>query len=211
MSNLLYKELRLSVHWFFFLLPILLACLMFIPGWIYSFVFMYFFWISISQICAGYTARQDNSFNAMLPVTKKSIVQAKISAILIIQGIHIVTALIFGMIHNRLYGQANWFFDINVAFFGMMILLYAIFNILFFPQYFKTAYFFGKPVILGVVVTLIYSFILEFGVFKYEFMRNIFEGDISTQWIIVAIALVLSALLMFITVKKSIHNYESIR
>ena len=42
-------------------------------------------------------------------------------------------------------------------------------------------------------------------------MRNIFEGDVMIQWIIVGIALALSALLMFIAVKKSIHNYESIR
>jgi len=78
MKNLVYKELRLSINSFLFVLPILLACLMFIPYWIYTFVFMYFFWITITQICAGYIAKEDNSFNAMIPVTKKDIVKSKI-------------------------------------------------------------------------------------------------------------------------------------
>ena len=210
MRNLVYKELKLSINWFFYILPVLLACLMFIPQWIYSFVFMYFFWITISQICAGYISKEDNSFNAMLPVTKRDIVKSKIAAILIVEGIHLGTGIIFGIIHNQLYGMFNFFTDINIAFFGMMFLMYAIFNLVFMPMYFKTAYFFGKPVIWGVVVTLVYAFLLEYGNFQYQFMRDIFEGDISTQWIVVGVAMVLTVILTLITIKKSIHNFESI-
>lgn len=210
MSNLLYKELKLSIHKFFFILPFMLACLMFIPQWIYTFVFMYFFWITASQICGGYIAREDNSFNAMLPVTKKEIVQSKITAFIIIESVHLAVGIVFGILHNALYGQFNWFFDINVAFFAVMITMYALFNVIFLPQYFKTAYFFGKPVIAGIVVTLIYAFVFEYGVFQYQFMRDIFEGELVTQFIILAVSLVISSLLMFITYKQSIKNYEEI-
>lgn len=210
MANLLYKELKLSIHWFFYVLPFMLACLMFIPQWIYSLVFMYFFWMSISQICAGYIAKEDNSFNAMLPVTKREIAKSKIAAILIVEGIHLVSGIILGLVHNAIYGNWNLFMDINLAFFGVIFLMYAIFNIVFMPMYFKTAYFFGKPVIYGVVVTLIYAFAFEYGAIRFEFMRNIFEGELGTQFIVAGISLVLVGLLSYITIKKSISNYESI-
>lgn len=209
MMNLLYKELKLSIHWFFYILPVLLACLMFIPQWIYSFVFMYFFWITITQIGAGYIAKEDNSFTAMLPVTKREIVLSKITAILIVEGIHIGTGIIFGIIHNQIYPVWNFFQDINLAFFSMMILMYAIFNLVFMPLYFKTAYYFGKPVIYGVVVTLIYAFLFEYGSIKYQFMRDVFEGTMTVQWIVTAIAITLTVVLTWITIKKSVQNYES--
>ena len=188
----------------------MLACLMFIPQWIYTFVFMYFFWITITQICAGYIAKEDNSFNAMLPVTKTEIVKSKIAAILIVEGIHLGTGIIFGIIHNQIYGSFNFFTDLNFAFFGMMILMYAIFNLVFLPLYFKTAYFFGRPVIYGVVVTLVYAFLLEYGNFQYQFKRDIFEGSIQSQLIVAGVAAVVTVLLTLFTVKQSIRNYESI-
>jgi len=211
MKNLIYKELKISVNKFFFILPVLLGLLMFIPNWIFTIVFMYFFWISMSSIYSGYIAKRDNSFNAMLPVSKKEIVLSKIYTLFILEGVHLVVGIFFGIIHNLIYGQWNFFFDINVAFFGLMVLLYAIFNIVFLPMYFKTGYFFGKPIIYGVVVTFIYGFILEYSVTRYQEVRDIFEGDISTQFIVLLVGVILSLVLTVITIRKSIYNYESIK
>ena len=210
MRNLVYKEFKLSISWFFYVLPFMLACLMFIPQWIYTFVFMYFFWITIIQICAGYIAREDNGFNAMLPVTKREIVLSKISAILIIEGIHILAGVIFGIIHNQLYGSYNFFMDINIAFFGVMIVMYSIFNIIFLPQYFKTAYYYGKVVVIGVIVVLVYGFIFEYGALRFEFMRDIFEGTLPVQLLVFGIASVITIILNYIAIRKSVYNYESI-
>lgn len=211
MNNLIYKELKLSVNKFFFILPVLLGLLMFIPNWIFSIVFMYFFWISVSQIYSGYIAKNDYSFNAMLPVSSKQIVKSKIYTLFIIELTHLLVGFTFGIIHNLIYGQWNFFFDINLAFFGLMTLLYAIFNLVFLPMYFKTGYYFGWPVIYGVIVTLIYGFIIEFSVVKYQRVRNIFEGDLSTQMYILIFGIVLSLFLSLITIRKSINNYESIK
>jgi len=211
MRNLLYKELNLSIHPFFYILPILVGLLIFIPMWIYLIVFMYFFWFSMVNIPAGYIAKEDNSFNAMLPVAKKEIVQSKIYAIIILQGIHIIFAIIFGIIHNYIYGTYNFFFDINIAFFGIAILMFAVFNISFFPWYFKTAYSYGKPVILGVVITLVYGFVFEFDVVRFEFMRTIFEGTFLNQMIVLVVAIVVSVVLTIFTMKLSVQNFERIK
>lgn len=210
MKNLVFKELKLAVHWFYYVLPIMLACLMFIPQWIYTFVFMYFFWITITQVYSGYNAKEDYSFNAMLPVTRKEIVQSKLAIILILESIHLLVGVVFGFIHNSLYGSFNFFMDINLAFFGVIMVMYALFNIIFLPLYFKSAYYFGKPVIYGVIATLIYAFAFEFGAFKFQFMRDIFEGSLISQGIVMLVAIIMTVCLTIITLKKSILNYENI-
>ncbi|MDY0278309.1 MAG: ABC-2 transporter permease, partial [Acholeplasma sp.] len=119
MKNLIYKELGLSINKFFYLLPIILGALMFIPGWIFLLVFYYFFWIAVPQVYGGYLAQGDYNFLAVLPIKRKDIATSKIYALFILEGLHLVFAIIFGLIHNSIYGSWNFFFDINLAFFGV--------------------------------------------------------------------------------------------
>jgi hypothetical protein len=203
MKNLIYKELTLSINKFFFIIPFVLAALMFIPNWIFTLVFMYFFWISVPQIFSSYLANADYQFSSSLPVRRKDIVLSKSYALMILEGLHIVSAVIFGIIHNAIYGSWNFFFDINLAFFGVGIQMYAVFNIIFLPMYFKTAHFFGKATLYGTIATLIYGFIFEFGVARYQFMRDLFEGNITTQIIVFCSTIGLAAILNFIAIKQS--------
>jgi hypothetical protein len=203
MKNLIYKELTLSINKFFFFLPFVLAALMFIPNWIFMLVFMYFFWVSVPQIFSSYLANADYQFTSSLPVRRIDIVRSKSYALIILEGLHIISAVIFGLIHNVIYGSWNFFFDINLTFFGVGMLMYAVFNLIFLPMYFKTAHFFGKATLYGTIATLIYGFIFEFGVAKYALMREIFEGNATTQLIVFGITLGLTVILNFIAIKQS--------
>lgn len=209
MRQLVYKELHLSINRFFFILPVLLGALMFIPNWIFSLVFMYFFWISMPQIFSGYIGQQDSSFTMMLPVSKKEIVLSKIYAIIILEATHLLIGAVFGIIHIWIYGSYNFFFDINVAFFGLIIIMFALFNLIFFPAFFKTGYYFGRPIIYGVIATLIFGFIMEFSIAKYQAVRDIFEGLLSTQFIVLIIGVVVALVMHVVTVKLATSNYES--
>jgi len=217
MFNLLRKELKLSINKFFFILPLVLGLLFFIPGWIYILVFMYFFWISVPQIYSAYLTQKDYDFISMLPVSKKAVVTSKVVSIILIELLHIIFAVIFGMVHNSLYGSWNLFMDINYAFFGVGILMFGVFNIVFLPAYFKTAYFFGKPLIKASIATLVYGFVFEFGAIysfshpdTFGWINQIFEGTLSVQMIVLVSGILLSTLLTFIALKQSIRNYERI-
>lgn len=203
MKNLVYKELGLSINKFFYLLPLLLGVLMFIPGWIFLLVFYYFFWISVPQIYGGYLQQGDYNFLAVLPIKRKDIVSSKIYALFILEGLHLVFAVVFGLIHIWIYGSWNFFFDLNLAFYGVGILLFGVFNLSFLPAYFKTAHFFGKPLIFATITTLIYGFVFEFGVAKFQFMRNIFEGQINVQVIAFIVTTILGVLLSLVALKIS--------
>ncbi len=203
MKNLIYKELKLSINKFFFLLPVILGGLLFIPNWIFLLVFYYFFWISIPQIYGAYIQHGDYNFLSVLPIKRKDIVSSKVYALFILELTHIVFAIIFGLIHNELYGSWNFFFDINLAFYGVSILLFGVFNITFLPAYFKTAHFFGKPLIYATIATIIFGFIFEFGIAKYQFMRDIFEGTLMVQTIVFIVATILGVLLSVVALKIS--------
>lgn len=212
MKNLLFKELTFSIHKFFFIVPIILSLLFFIPGWLYSLVIMYFFWISVPQIISGYTAQQDYKFCSILPVSKKDIVSSKVIVFIILELAHIIPAVLFGIIHNLIYGPWNLFMEINPAYFGVMFVMLALFNIILLPSYFKTGYKFGKPIIVGVIATLLFAGIFEVGAAVIPFMRDILKSSNNTvQLLVLLIGMLLFVLMNYITLKKSIINFESIR
>ncbi len=95
MKNLIYKELNLSINKFFFLLPVILGGLLFIPNWIFLLVFYYFFWISVPQIYGAYIQHGDYNFLSVLPIKRKDIVSSKVYALFILELTHIVFAVIF--------------------------------------------------------------------------------------------------------------------
>jgi len=210
MRDLLYKELKLSINRFFYLLPLMLGLLFFIPQWFFTLTFMYFFWITVPQVYGSYLAQQDYNFISMLPVSRKDVVASKAMALVVIQLLHILIAVVFSFIHNKLYGVWNFSLDPNIAFIGVGFFMYGLFNISFLPYYFKTGYFFGKPVILGTVVTLVYATIIEFGTIKYEFMRKIFEGDTLSQLLVLIVGMTGFVLLSYFGIKISQKRYESI-
>lgn len=208
MRNLLYKELTLSINKFFYVLPVLIGCLFFIPQWFFTLVLMYMFWITVPQVYASYLSNQDSNFTSALPVVKKDIVLSKAAALMILEMIQIIVVVIFAIVHNALYGVWNFGLDANIAFFGVAFALYGLFNILFLPYYFKTGYRFGRPTILGTIGTLVFAFILEYGVIRFEFMRNIFEGETTTQFLVLGSGIVLSIVLSFIAVQLSVKRFD---
>lgn len=209
MKNLLYKEITFSINKFFFVVPIIMSLLFFIPNWLFSIVVMYFFWVSVPQIITGYSAQLDYKFLSILPVTKKDIVSSKIIAFILIELAHILLAVVFGVIHNLVYGSDNLFMEINPAYFGAMLTMLALFNIVLFPPYFKTAYKFGKPLIFASIVSFLFAGLFEVGAAAIPFMQSFLKSDnVLIQLGALFIGIVLFIGLNLITIKQSQSNFE---
>ena len=212
MKNLLYKELTFSINIFFYIVPFMLSLLFFIPNWLYSFVIMYFFWVSVPQIISGYNTQLDYKFLSILPVSKKDIVSSKIIAFILIELTHVLCAVVFGIIHNLIYGSDNLFMEINPTYFGVMLAMLALFNIIFLPSYFKTAYKFGKPLIIAIVASFLFAGLFEVGAAAIPFMQDILKTSnslIQLATLFVGIALFVGISLL--TIKKSVSNFERIK
>ena len=139
MKNLLYKEFRLWWYpaLFFFLLT---GLLLLIPSWPFFIAFWYIF-IGFSIAFASGRENQDVFFTVSLPVRKRDVVRARVCATAIIELLQIAAGIPFAIINNILYSKGNAAgMNTNFAFFGFMFLLYAIFNLIFLPNFYRTAY-----------------------------------------------------------------------
>ncbi|HZG76789.1 MAG TPA: ABC-2 transporter permease [Paenibacillus sp.] len=174
MFNLLMKDLKLGVHPFFFVMPLLTGALMLVPGWIYFVVLLYFCCITIPNMFAGYKTQNDLMFTAMMPVSKKDIVKARVAVIVILELLHIVIAMFYGMITSRLYPEmVYYFFAPSLGFWGLCFVMLAIFNIYFISMYYKTAYKYGAATCISIAAALLFA-----GAAQWMGIQNAFVSDI---------------------------------
>lgn len=150
MKNLLYKEFTLAVHPLYLAAGLLFGALAMIPQWIYLLIPLYFCFVSVPNLLGQYKANKDNQFTALLPVPRADTVAARILTFVILETLHVIGMLIFAFIHHAVYDLPNFGLDLNGAYFGVVLLIYGVLNLLLFPLYYKTAEKFGLPVIVSV-------------------------------------------------------------
>lgn len=182
MYNLLMKELKLGVNPFFYVLPLLTGALMLIPAWLYLLVLLYFCWITVPNLLGGYKSQNDLIFSRMLPVAKKDIVKSKVAVIVILELLHIVLAVIFGMISVRLYPDLTYFFFApTIGFWGIAFAMLAVFNIILITMYFKTAYNYGAASIVSILGAMLFAGGAEWLGIQNDFVYNLFKGAGADQ------------------------------
>lgn len=210
MKNLLYKEFKLSIHPLYLILPIVLGALTMIPQWIYFLVPLYFCFISVPNILSQYKANNDLTFSAILPVSKKSIVQARILAFIILEFLHILWTLVFTLLHHIVFSAENFSFDLNPAYFGLIILMMGLFNLILFPLYYKTAYKYGTAVITATIAAILFAVIAEVLVIFSPRVHYFMEVKSETQWLTLAVGAILFIAANILSSRISVKRYEKI-
>ncbi|GIP37184.1 hypothetical protein J31TS4_04640 [Paenibacillus sp. J31TS4] len=178
MYNLVMKDIKLGIHPMFFISPVLFGMLMLIPSWIYFLVPMYFFWITVPNLFGNFRSQNDMMFTTMLPVIKKDMVKARISVIVILELLHIGFAILFGLLNQLLYSNLNityYFFAPTMGFWGLCMAMLAIFNIIFFPMYYKTAYKFGRAVAFATIAAMLFAGVVQWMGIQITSMFDIFN------------------------------------
>ncbi|GGE35255.1 hypothetical protein GCM10011391_12460 [Pullulanibacillus camelliae] len=178
MYNLVMKDLKLGVHPMFFVFPFLIGALMLIPGWIYFIVPLYFCWITIPNMFSNYRSQNDLLFTTMMPVTKKDMVRARVTVIVMLELLHIVIAMIYGVIMLWLFPNVNYyFFAPHMGFWGLCFVMLAIYNIIFFTMYYKTAYKHGQAAITSITVAMLFAGVIQWIGIQNSFVSNLFNGS----------------------------------
>ena len=151
MKNIIYKELKLFISPIVYLM-LLLSALLVIPSYP-AIVGISYSLLSIN-ICFNIArANNDNQFTAMLPVPRNYIVSGKHFSIAFIELLQIVVTVPFSLI-SIFVTNANGNIvglDSNMTFFGIALICYGVFNLIFLPWYFKTGYKAGIPMLVGVL------------------------------------------------------------
>jgi ABC-2 type transport system permease protein len=215
MYNLLMKELKLGVSPIFYVLPFLTGALMLVPAWLYFVVMLYFCAITIPNIFGGYKSQNDLIFSIMMPVTKKDIVKAKVVVIIILELLHIVTAMIYGMISTHLYPNLIYFFfGPSIGFWGLCFVMLAIFNIIFIPMYYKTAYKYGAPTIAAITGAMLFAGDAEWLGIKNSIVFDLFKGtgadNMAIQISILMAGIAIFAIFTIIAYTIAIKLFEKV-
>lgn len=174
MKNLLFKELKLSIHPVVYFMPFLVVLLL-IPEYPYFIAFMYVF-ITIPIIFTVCKEHKDIYFAVLLPVRKRDIVKARFMAVIAIELMQLLIAVPFAIINKVLYPQGNSvMLDVSMALFGFVFIIYAIFNAIFLPGFYKTANKMVLPVTLAVAAAFVFGVLVEFAVQAVPFFKLHFD------------------------------------
>lgn len=213
MKDLVYKELVLVNHPAFFIFTLLSAMIL-IPAYPYFIAFFYIC-LAVFQIFQLARENKDLLFTAMLPIGKKEIVKARCYLVVIIQMAQIALGVIFAIIRYYLIKVPNEVgMEANTAFFGFVLIMFAIFNTIFINGFYKTAYKIGMPFVWASLAIGIYIIVVEVSVQMIPTLKEIWDTvDIKMlpmQIPVLAAGVVIYVLSMVAVYRNSSRKLEKV-
>lgn len=216
MLNLIKKELSLCLHPTAFIF-LFFAVLVFVPNYPYEVIF-FFSCLSIFFCCMMTRENGDIAFSCALPIKKEHIPFAKMLVVFGLQCIILLLVGIIGAIKGAVLPAEQYVnqagISANLALVGNGAILLGIFNLIFFPCYFKKPDKIGVPFVIAAIVlfVLIGVFIvLRWVTPLYSITLNGLNSENTGAKIValargVAVYVVLSA----ISCKLSMKNFQKI-
>ena len=157
MLNLIKKEIALCLHPTAFIF-LFFAVLVFVPNYPYEVIF---FFSSLSVFFCYMMAREngDIAFSCTLPVKKEHIPLAKILVTIGLQCIILLLVGIIGAVKGAVLPAEQYVnqagISANIVLVGNGAILLGIFNLIFFPRYFKKPDKIGVPFVIGAIVVFL--------------------------------------------------------
>ncbi len=149
MLRLLKKDFLLTMHPVtpFFLL---LSAMVLIPNYPYSVIFFYT-GLSLFFTCLSGRENRDIPYSLLLPVRKREIVSARMVFAACLQAAQLLLTALFGAVRQQLLPENAAGLEPNLAFLGWGMMLYALFNAIFFGVYFRNVNRVGMSLLLSSV------------------------------------------------------------
>lgn len=208
MKNLVLKEFKISYNRVLIMCTGLFGVLLLIPNWVYIVAFMYIFWLLAPAILGEFNSQNDFTFTQMLPVSKNDIVTSKIIAFALVELIPLITGVVVGIFSILIHGRDTFFLNLGPSFFGNVLIMYGIWNLVFFPWYFKTAVKFGIPVTIATITACLYGVIIEVLNLFVPSVNNLLEStNILTQIGLLGFGIIFFISTAFIAIIQSRKNF----
>ena len=133
---------------------------------------------------------------------------------MVLELLHQLAGAAFVLFRPVIYNLDNFMLDPNFAFFGFSFIMFGIFNLTFFPIYFRTAYKFGLPTIIANLTAFLFVAGIEFLVLFNRNAANYFEGNSSEMRLVQLIILLSGAALFagfnYAAYKISVKRFEKV-
>ncbi|HHV28056.1 ABC-2 transporter permease [Acetivibrio mesophilus] len=211
MFNLLYKELRLAAHPNLYIFT-LLGVLVIVPAYPYGMVFLFG---CLGPYISFMYGRETNDiyYTSLLPVKKRDTVKAKCLLMVLAQMTQLSISLPFAVLRLRTLPSSNPAgIEANIAYYGFGFIVYAIFNLIFLTQFFKTAHKVGKAFVLAIIPASIGVIIMEVLVHipKFQWLDSVEPAIMLKQLPILIVGIIVYILSMLVAYRVSANRFQQV-
>lgn len=212
MKALLYKQFRLVCHPMTLIFAFFGAMLL-IPSYPYTLAFFYLMLGLFFSFMNG-REQKDIYYSALLPIRKRDTVKASVLFVLVMELASLLIAVPFAVLScriNPLGGNAVGL-EPNAALFAAALVLYAIFNGIFLPSFYQTAYKVGVSFLKAIVPVSLVMIALESSV-HFPGMAWLEDCTAAGQIRLLPLLLIAAAIYgagLYLTYRKAAQNYERV-
>ena len=169
--NLLKKEFRLCLH------PtaplfLMLCTMILIPNYPYAVSFFYMT-LGVFFICLTGRDTHDAAFTAALPVSRNQMVRSRIGMVCCLELADIIAAGLMLWVKSLIRFTPNQAgMDANIALLGEGFILFGLFNLIFFPNWYKNINKVGVPFLLASAAVFVYILLAIVSTYAVPFVRD---------------------------------------
>ena len=174
MMKLLMKEWKLCMHPTGYIM-LLCAALVLVPGYPYS-VSCFYMGLAIFFICLTARENHDAAFTLTLPVSRRDAVYARILFCGLLEVTDLLVMGLFILLKNLIGNLPNPAgLDAGLALIGEGFIVFAIFNMIFFPVYYRDVNKPGKAFAFAAAAVFAWIILEVVGTYTVPFFRDVLD------------------------------------
>ena len=211
--KLLMKEWKLCMHPMGYIM-LLCAALVLVPGYPYG-VTCFYMGLAIYFICLTARENHDAAYTLMLPVSRRDAVRARILFCSVLEAADLLLIILFILIKKAIGDMPNPAgLDAGVALIGDALIIFALFNMIFFPNYYKDINKPGKAFCLAMIAVFLWIILEAVGTYAIPFFRDVLDRP-DPEYMGDKLLFTLGALALFLggtawSVKQSAKRFEEV-
>ncbi len=172
--KMLMKEWKLCMHPTGYIM-LMCAALILVPGYPYG-VSCFYMGLAIYFICLTARENHDAAFTLTLPVSRRDAVRARILFCAVLEAADLLLMGLFILVKNAIGNLPNPAgLDAGLALIGDGMIIFAIFNMIFFPLYYKDINKPGKAFLFASVAVFAWIILEVVGTYTIPFFRDILD------------------------------------
>ena len=172
--KMLMKEWKLCMHPTGYIM-LLCAALILVPGYPYG-VSCFYMGLAIFFICLTARENHDAGFTLTLPVSRRDAVKARVLFCAVLETADLLLMGVFILIKKAIGDMPNPAgLDAGLALIGEGMILFAVFNMVFFPNYYRDINKPGKAFLLAAIAVFGLIILEVIGTYTVPFLRDVLD------------------------------------
>ena len=211
--KLLMKEWKLCMHPAAFVM-LAMSALILVPGYPYG-VCCFYIGLGIFFICLTARENHDASYTLTLPVSRGDAVKARILFCALLEILDILLISLFVLVKNAIGNLPNPAgLDAGVALIGEAMILFALFNLIFFPVYYRDINKPGKAFLPAAAAVFLWIILEVVGTYAVPFLRDVLDQP-DPRYMSDKLLFTLGGLALFLggtalSIQRSVKKFEEL-